>query len=200
MRRRAMSRKTELNEFLFYELAFDVVESKDKIQEEWPFDLLLLETLMIGNDSYKIYGFIDLDKEFYLIDGPRLTFFEKNGLSIGELTFNIIGVRWLSERDSIELNKTIIGDINVPSVKERKELIVDLIRTYSNIENPKILEGYYLKRTKESIAVFEDLESSQIFIIGDQFKEIKQIKPDIKTWRGLTIEIGRRIMKTKDLL
>ncbi|BFT72098.1 hypothetical protein [Paenibacillus sp. P36] len=118
-----MLKLEEINEYLFYEFAYDVTFSKSDVSETWPFKFRYLETFQLDHEIIRIYEFSDEGDEYFFLDGPILTYYKKEQMTIKELYNQLVGSRWISSQDPVELNRSIIGDDSVPSVKERRNTL-----------------------------------------------------------------------------
>lgn len=181
----------EYNKYLFFEFGFDVEGySESEVSKAWPFGLTFLESTEIFGVPTALYEFSDQDVEYVLVDGSSLGFHKKDGLTIDELKRQLLGAAWLGKRHPVKLNSPRIDYQRIPSVPEREKCIQALWEKHFPDESMRILEGLYLQRSKEYIALIESITSDVTAIIGNQIVFTDVQWKQLPVWRRLALGIG----------
>lgn len=187
-----MTTTKDINEYLFYEFAFDLKNSTSSVSEDWPFQLKLAQSFLVDTNEEDIY-IINYDGEsHFVIDGAALSVIPTNEMSIEDLYLQEIGSHWINMQTPIDLSFCNIGETNLPNTKERKEKILNLARKYFNYQvNPIILEGLYFPKSKKYLSLIDYPE--QTIVVATDFVIHNIPFPEASPWRRLSFGIGKRL-------
>ncbi len=177
----------EINLYLFYEFGLDDEEDESLVSSDWPF--VLQET-----EDPTIFRFSHEDETYYAAAGGALNFYPTAGMKIADLRLQQQGARWIGQRDPINLETSRIGYEGIPSLPERRTAIQRLITQYfGSVERMRTLEGLYLLREQQYLALVEDDTTGQAYVIGDAIPPQQVEFPEASIWRRLSVGIGRLI-------
>jgi hypothetical protein len=186
----------EINEYLFYEFGFDLEDDESIISEDWPFKLKSLGTLDVYGKTSEVFSINHLSEEYYIYDVSSLTCITFAGMSLEDIAFQEIGSSWINEQGPIDLNHCRIGDNSIPSLDVRINKIKQIAKkTFDFDTELKILEGLYLKKTKDYLSLIE--HNHRVSIIGRNFKVENVPFPKASPWRRLCFSVGKLVHSNK---
>lgn len=193
-----MAIKRQINEFLYREFAMDTEgEAKEKISEEWPFELEEMGTFDIDEARVDVFRFDSNGETYYALGEPRLRYFPAGKFDLGALKLELMGSSWIENRGPVDLNTSCEEHEFVPRLPERRERILEIARRLRSDQEPTILEGLFLKQGREYLALvcFEDEDVAHI--VGDRITLRNIPYPEASPRRRLSLGIGRLIEAEK---
>jgi hypothetical protein len=182
-----MSTKRDINLYLFYEFGLADDEDEAKVSDVWPF--VLHET-----SDPTIYEFSDGHETYFLATRAALAFYPAAGMTITDLQVQQQGARWIGARDPIDLETSRLGIGQSPPVAARRMAIEELIvYAFGSGRSFRIIEGLFLLREQRYIALIEDDETKQSFIIGNDTPPQSVGFPEASPWRRLAVGVGEML-------
>ena len=189
-----MSNFQKYNEYLFYEFGYEDEDQVDRISDTWPFSFNHVDTFDIAGTKTEVFEFKDGEDEFYLVDGFSLTFYGKGDLESKYIEMFLIGKHWIGQNDPIDLNTSKLGEPDIPKIPERKQKIEQLCLQHLGDCNCEILEGLFLKRKSQYIAIARCNKDGKTSIVGDKIVVRKIPFENLSPWKRLSIGIGNLII------
>jgi len=188
--------KEEINEYLFYEFGFDEDNDESLVNEDFPYIFTYLGELNHLNRNIEVYEFFDDDESNVVLYGGRISTFRREGMSLQDLHFQLIGQSWIGEKSPIDLNMSKIGYDNIPPINIRREKVEELsTEICKSKDSLKILEGLFLVEEQTYLALIEDLSNKHKFIVGtDIIPELIEINC-LSAWRSLAWGIGKMLVE-----
>jgi hypothetical protein len=187
--------KKDVNEYLFYEFGIDGDELS--ITEDWPFHLHYIGSLPLPGEQAEFYEFSDGEMDYYAQEG---SFFPKAGMTFDDLYLENLGEQWLSEQRPVDLNTSIIGDDQVPTVMERRSNLEALARKVlgdSTVFN--MVEGLFLRKKGSYVALLEIYALNDAVAIGTNLNPISVGFPKATSYRRLSYALGKFLQDKKKL-
>ena len=190
-----MSVEKEINDYLFYELGYDTKGyGEEKVSENWPFALELLETLDVDGETIQVFGFIHDDERHYALYGSELDYYPVDGVELKYFKYQLAGSSWIAKRNPITLEHVVLGDPKIPSTKERVAAIKKLAARLGK-GDCKILEGLFLKRTGKYLSLIEFKDEDVAHIVGTNITLRGIPFPNTSSSRRLAVGIGLLLAK-----
>jgi hypothetical protein len=190
-----MSVEKEINAYLFYEFGYDAESyDEEKVSENWPFTLELLETLDVDGEAIQIFRFINDNEWHYALYGSVLNYYPVDGVELKYFKYQLAGSSWIAKRNPITLEHVVLGDPKIPSTKERVAAIKKLAARLRK-GDCRILEGLFLKRTGEYLSLIEFKEEDVAHVVGTNITLRGIPFPNASTSRRLAIGIGWLLAK-----
>jgi hypothetical protein len=168
-----MTRKAEINQYLALEFGVE-----DTASDAQPFVLTELATLPSGTH---VFEFSDGETDYFVLDGASLGYLPKEGLEIQELADQEAGAAWVSSQDPVDLDTSRLGDPNVPSVLERRRVLRELAAQVTT--QPELLEGLFLCKTRQYVALLQDSSTRRRFVVGSELPPIECPARKLSPWR-----------------
>ncbi len=189
-----MSEKQEINEYLFYEFGFDVDEGDiEKVSDDWPFILNKVGIIDIPSGQMEILEFKDEQEEYFVVSGSSLTYYPKAGMGLDDLRLQHMGASWMEAHDPVDLETCILGENSPAGTLERRKEILHLTKKYFAKSTIEILEGLYLRKTKEYISLVITKENDQASVVGSNFIIRNVPFPEASPWRRVAVGIGKLV-------
>jgi hypothetical protein len=187
--------KKDVNEYLYYEFGIDGDESS--ISENWPFHLHSVGSLQLRGERTEFYEFTDDETDYYAQEG---FFFPKAGMALDDLYLQDLGQQWLGEQRPVDLNTSIIGDDQVPTVIERRRNIEALAtKALGDGTVFNVVEGLFLRKTGSYLALLEIHALDNAVVIGTDLNPISVGFPDASSYRRLSYALGKFLQDEKKL-
>ncbi len=182
------SDKANINDYLFFELGFDINPNYNEnlISESYP---LTLE----DTTNPSIFTFLYNDIPYYAITNAGLVIMPKHDLTIEDLQWIRLGARWIGKYHAISLNSSKIGDERVPSFSERYTSIQRLGETFLRVNTFQILEGLFLVKTQTYLALIQLPDSDEAVALGTNLPARIIKHPHSSSHRRLSLAIGQAI-------
>lgn len=187
--------KKDVNEYLYYEFGID--GEKSSISEDWPFHLHSVGFLQLPGERVEVYEFNDGEMDYYAQEG---FFFPKAGMTFDDLYLENLGKQWISEQRPVDLNTSIIGDDQVPTVIERRRNLEGLARKAlgdSTVFN--VSEGLFLRKTGSYIALLEIHAHNDAVALGTDLNPVLVDFPKATSYRRLSYALGKFLQDKKKL-
>jgi hypothetical protein len=182
-----MQGKKELNEYLFLE--FGLEGDLSSVSEDWPFQLSNFATIRQRGEEISVYVFASESEEYFAIS-PECNFYPVAGMTARDLQIQMNGSAWIGEREPITFETVFLGDVSVPSTKERDTEIRQLAdKVLGNQIGYEILDGFYLRATGMYAALIKTGETAEL-ILSDRFESRRVGFPEASPWRRLSFGIG----------
>ena len=185
-----MKMKTELNEYLFDE--FGVEGDRTQLSEAWPF--VLSETAVVDGEHY--FEFEADGDRYYAIYGSSIRMRKKEG-SLSDMKLQERGAKWIGSRGPVDLNTSRGEHPVVPLIPQRRARIEELAQQVRSGTPVKILEGLFLERTREHLALIEFAGEDFVHVVGDHVCITGIPKSSLSAWMILSRAIGHYIEKTQ---
>lgn len=179
--------KRELNEYLFHE--FGVEDSELRISDSWPFELKELGMV----EGEHVFEFNADGEEFFAISGRALRFDKKDGADLPLLGRQIRGSRWIGARGPVSLSTSRGEHPFIPMIPERRMRIEELACRLGHTGVPKILEGLFLEKTREYLALVEFPNEEVFHVIGSSIQIPGIPKSEVSAWKVLSRAVGSRV-------
>jgi hypothetical protein len=189
-----MSDLRNYNEYLFHEFGYDNEDQAKRISDTWPFSFNHIGTFDIAGTKTEVFEFKDGKDDFYLVDGSSLTFYDKNGLEPKYIQMFLIGSQWIWENDPIDLNTSKLGETDIPNIPERRQKIEQLCLQHLSDGDCKILEGLFLKKKSQYVAIVRCNNDGKTAIVGDKIVVRKIPFQNLSPWKRISIGIGNLIV------
>jgi len=190
-----MSVKKEINEYLFYELGYDIKEyDEGKVSENWPFRLELLDTFDIDGETIQVFKFVHDTEQYYALCGNELNYYPIDGIGLKYFKYQLAGANWIAKRNPITLEQVVLGDTTIPSTKESIAAIKKLAARVEKSEC-NILEGLFFKQTGEYISLVKFKDEDRTHIVGTNITLRDIPFPNTSPSRRLAIGIGLLLSK-----
>ncbi len=154
--------KAELNEYLFYEFGMDLDGDPSRISDSWPF---VLTPVGIFDDEY-FFEFEADGEGYYAIYGRPIRMHSRDG-TLAEILREIRGRRWIGERDPVDLDTTRGEHPVIPRLPERRAEIERLANAMRPGVSVRILEGLFLERSQEYLALVQFAGEGVVAVIGN---------------------------------
>jgi len=188
--------RREVNEYLFYEFAFDGESDSDEaaISDGWPFDLR--EIGMVGSPAgeRRVYEFADEGEEFFAFGRSHFSVLPKAGMTLADLRLQERGSAWIGRRDPVDLNTVRIGDDTVPPTNERRAAIERLAAgQFDDGSVLRILEGLYLRTTGSYLALVQDTVSNEAKVLGTDIAARSVGLHEASPWRRLALTVDKML-------
>jgi hypothetical protein len=184
-----------VNEYLYYEFGIDGEESS--ISEDWPFHLHSVGSLQFSGEQTEFYEFTDGEMDYYAQEG---FFFPKAGMTLDDLYLQELGQQWIREQRPVDLDTTIIGDDQVPTVIERRRNIEALARKAVGDSTVfHVVEGLFLRNTGSYLAILEIQALDDAVVIGSDRNQISVGFPEASSHRRLAYALGKLLRDGKRL-
>ncbi len=191
--------KRTLNEYLFAEFGFDLVdETKARISDTWPFELRSLGTVQMPTGNVQVFEFNDGTEPCFAISGRSLNFFSTDGMTFDELRLQLIGSDWIARRNPVDLDTAHLGDEAVPSLRQRRAAVGSLAaHVFPNNPTPRVLQGLFLQSTGLHLGLVQESTTGELVIVGTDLKPWFVHCPSESSWRLLAFGIGQMITEGK---
>ena len=187
--------KKDINEYLYYEFGIDGDEMS--ISEEWPFHLHSVGSLTLRGKRTDFYEFTDGETDYYAQEG---FFFPKSGMTLEDLSLQGLGQQWIGGQNPLDLNTTIIGDDQVPTMIERRYNIEALaIKALGDSAVFNIAEGLFLRKTGSYLALLKISADSDAVVVGTELKPITVGFPEASSYRRLSYALGKLLREENRL-
>ena len=173
--------RRRVNEYLFHEMGLDGDPST--ISDTWPFQLHPIGE--VGDEP--VYEFEEAG-EVYFAFGERVRFLPKAGMDLGDLAAQARGSLWIAAREPISLADSRPGDLRVPTAIERLAALQALARS-SGGRDATVLEGLYLARERQYLALVQGPEHGQAIVAGLP-KAVTVSHASASAWRRLAWGVG----------
>jgi hypothetical protein len=180
----------DVNEYLYYEFGIDGDASS--ISDDWPFHLQSVGSLQLRGQLIEFYEFTDEETDYYAQEG---FYFPKAGMILDDLYFQSIGEQWISEQGALDLDTTIIGDDQVPSLIERRSNIEALAKKAlgdSAVFN--VAEGLFFRKTNSYLALLENDTPDYSIVVGTDLYPISVGFPEATSFRRLSYAVGKFLL------
>ncbi|MBK8478134.1 MAG: hypothetical protein IPL39_18055 [Opitutaceae bacterium] len=179
--------KRELNEYLFLE--FGVEGTELQISESWPFELKEVGVV----EGEHVFEFENDDEEFLAVYGRCLRFESKDGADLELLGRQIRGSRWIGARGPVSLSTSRGEHPVVPMIPERRTKIEELACGLGRTGVPQILEGLFLEKSREYLALVELPDEEVVHVVGSSIQIPDIPKSAVSAWKVLSRAVGGRI-------
>jgi hypothetical protein len=187
------STKTEINEYLFYEFAFDLEHDESRISEDWPFHLEHVGRISHKESEIHVLMFED-DEPYFALANGGLDYCPTAGMSLEDLGLQYSGSSWIAAGKPVNLEMCIIGPENVPSTIERRKAIADLVTSaFEHKFDYAILEGLFWRSDGSYLALIEKCESKEAFVLGTKVEAVPVGFPRATSGRRLAVAVGKLI-------
>jgi hypothetical protein len=192
-RKSPVSMRREVNAYLFFEFGFDDAADEEAVTESWPFVLESLGRLDFPGRSVELFRFTDDDEVFYATGGDLFDVFRAAGMEPRDLQTEALGSRWVAEREPVDLHTARPDDPTIPRSLERRAAIGTLIQDRLSVEVvPRILEGIYLQKSREYLALVADpVGGSDAVLITARTPPQRVEFAGASPHRRLSIAVGR---------
>jgi len=190
-----MNTEKEVNEYLFYEFGYDIKEEDEgKISNNWPFELKYIDEISLNNETIRIYKFVNDGEDYYALNGRVLTYLPVSDIDTKHLKYQLMGQDWLTQRNPISLEYSILDDPAVPSRKDRIRSIKKLCEKVKG-QKCDILEGLFFRDNKKYLSLIQFEGEYNAYIIGTDIILRNIPFPNVSSWRRLAIGIGLLVSK-----
>lgn len=176
--------KYELNEYLFFEFGVDGDEIL--ISDIWPFDLMAIGEI----EGESIFEFTTNNEPYYAIYGRSIRCEPKDGADLELLSYQIRGAQWIGSQGPVDLSTSRGEHPSIPLVPERRNCIETLARELGRKGNVKILEGLFLEKRREYLALVEFSGENIVHVVGSSIRILDIPKSKISPWKVLARAIG----------
>jgi hypothetical protein len=186
-----MDKYRDFNEYLFYEFGYEL--NVERISSSWPCVFVEIATIVLSGSETKIYEFKELQSSepYYLVDGRTLTFYPRDNLDIDQFKTFLVGAYWIGHQSPVDLNTSEIGT-DVPPTYKRREIILDLCAQHVGSDKMSILEGLFLKKSKQFIALVAD-SAGTTHLLGTKVKATPVAFPESSAWKRLALGVGKLV-------
>jgi hypothetical protein len=187
-----MSSRKTINEYLFYELGYDLEHPPSAVADDWPFELQTVGTIDSIQGQIEVFEFIaDNERHFALLSRGGLESYPAAGMTRMDLQLQHDGAAWIACQDPIDLATSRLGDDSIPPATERQAVIEGLA---ANIcVSPRILEGLYLCTRGTYLALVEDPHTGASVIVGSDFEPHTVGLLQASPWRRLALGVGEML-------
>ena len=132
------------------------------------------------------------DESYFAIGGPCLDFLPKNGMTIDDLALQFIGSEWIAAQGPVSLAESRPGDDSIPSGIERRRALEELGRQATGDSRAEIMEGLFLRNSRQYLGLFRVPNESQAVICGLD-TPIRVGHDRCSAWRRLAWGVGQWI-------
>lgn len=181
--------KRELNDYLFDE--FGVDGDRSGVSETWPFVL----TEVASIDGAHFFEFESDGAPYYAIYGDSLRIISRDG-TLAEIKLQERGAKWIGSRGPIDLNTSRGEHPVIPLIPQRRARIEELAHELRAANEVKILEGLFLERTKEYLALVGFSGEDLVHVIGDNIRITDIPTSTLSSWKVLSRAIGAYIERS----
>lgn len=192
--------KKELNEYLFFEFGFDL-RARDiaTVREDWPFVLEEVGTIEVEGNINHIFVFEHEGTKYYGVYGPVIQYLPISEMDLTVLKWMFAGTVWLGHKEPINLEMVKLNDPAVPSSPEIREAITNLAKTLDSKRAVNVLEGLFLKSTREYLGLVQFDNDVKAHIVGNRMR-IRNIPFEKASARQrIAIGIGKLLEEGKVL-
>jgi hypothetical protein len=185
-----------INRYLFHEFGFDIDRDGCLVDEalvtnSWPFELDYVGTITQPELSQMVFTFQYGVTPYYALWGSPSSTYPCAGMSLEHLQRQAHGSAWIQQYDPINLASSRIGDPTIPPTVMRRAAIESLaIHACSHLFRFRIVEGLFLRRIQHYLAVVEDEEVHQTFVLGTMIAAQPVGFAEAAAWRRLAVHIG----------
>lgn len=185
-----------INRYLFHEFGFDIdrdgyLVDDALVTDTWPFEFDYVGTITQGEPSQTVFTFQYGATPYYVLWGSSSIAYPGAGMSLEHLQRQARGSAWIQHNDPIDLATSRIGDPSIPPTVMRQAAIESLaIHARSHLFRFRILEGLYLRRIQHYLAVVEDEDVHETFVLGTMIAAQVVGFAEAAAWRRLAVHIG----------
>jgi hypothetical protein len=112
-------------------------------------------------------------------------------MSFLHLQRQVRGSSWIRQHDPIDLATSRIGDPTIPPAVMRRAAIESLVaHARQQLFRFRILEGLFLRRTQQYVALVEDEDAHETLVLGTMLPAQTVGFSEAAAWRRLAIYIG----------
>jgi hypothetical protein len=172
-----MSRKRDLNRYLFLELGLWDDElgedgGESQVSDTWPFELNALPPIQVGGGRVYAFLFEHEGESFFAIDDGALGYEPQAGMTVEDLERQYQGLAWIAAQRPLPLDGPLSflpwpGSEGAPRKAEHQAHLDALAATLPcGPKGYRVLEGLYLLGTGKYLALVECKGGREAYAVG----------------------------------